>query len=320
MSESTLINTSTNALTNGSNTPKISVLMPVYNSSRYLAEAIESILQQTLSDFEFLIIDDGSSDASPQILQNYAQQDPRIRLTLRENRGIAKTLNQMLFQARGELIARMDADDIALPNRFARQVEFLQQHPEVVCVGGALDWIDAKGRRLGHCPMPESDTELQKWLVGGVSLLHHPTAMARRAALMQVGGYDETMVASSDLDLWLKLGEIGQLANISDTVLYYRLHPESITHAKQTRQAADALAACQRAWKRRGITAEFIREPANHLKQHHFWLRCGWNNFLEGERAVARHCGIQAITTQPSNWEAWKLLACALLKPIPVKT
>jgi glycosyltransferase involved in cell wall biosynthesis len=300
-----------------SGTPQISVLMPVHNSSRYLSQAVESILHQTLTDFEFLIIDDGSSDASPQILQAYVEQDARIQLTRQENRGIAKTRNQLLFQARGELVACMDADDVALPDRFARQVEFLQQHPQVVCLGGALDWIDYQGRCLGHCPMPEDNAEIQRLLLGGISLLHHPTAMARRAALWQVGGYDETMVASSDLDLWLRLGEIGELANLPDTLLHYRLHRKSITQARQTRQTADALAACQRAWQRRGIQAEFIRQPADHLKQPQFWLRCGWESFLQGRRAIARHCGIQAVMLQPFNREAWKLLGCALIKAIP---
>lgn len=299
--------------------PTISVLMSVYNSERYLAQAIDSILTQTFSDFEFLIIDDGSSDRSAEILQTYVAQDARICFTSRENRGIPRTRNQLLTQARGALVAIMDADDIALPDRFRLQVEFLHQHPEVVCVGGALDWIDEKGRLLGHCPMPQTDEELQTLMLGGISLLHHPTAMVRRSALLQVGGYDETMIASSDLDLWLRLGEIGKLANLSDTVLRYRLHPHSITHAKQVRQADDALAACQRAWKRRGIQGQFIRQPADHLKQHKFWLRCGWNNFLDGQRDVARHCGIQAISTGPRNLEAWKLLVCALIKPIPVK-
>ncbi|MBW4467662.1 MAG: glycosyltransferase [Pegethrix bostrychoides GSE-TBD4-15B] len=299
--------------------PQVSVLMTVYNSARYLAEAVESILNQSFGDFEFLILDDGSQDRSAAILQAYAAQDSRIHLTLRENRGITKSLNELIAQARGELVARMDADDIALPERFARQVAFLQAHPKVVCVGGALDWIDARSQLIGHCPMPQTDAELQRHMLTGVSLLHHPTAMLRRDALLQVGGYDETMLTSSDLDLWLRLGEVGQLANLSDTVLQYRLHSDSITQAKQSRQAADALAACQRAWQRRGIQGEFQRPPADHLKQHQFWLRCGWNGFLAGERDVARRCGLRAIATAPLNLEAWKLLACAVVKPIPMQ-
>ncbi|MFM7428012.1 MAG: glycosyltransferase family 2 protein [Elainella sp.] len=104
--------------------PLISVLMPVYNSARYLKPAIDSILAQSFGDFEFLILDDGSTDRSSQILQSYAAQDARIHVTRRENQGVAKSLNQLIAQAQGELIARMDADDIALPDRFARQVAF----------------------------------------------------------------------------------------------------------------------------------------------------------------------------------------------------
>jgi len=300
--------------------PAISVLMPVYNNARYLAEAVESILNQSFTDFEFLILDDGSQDRSVAMLQDYAARDSRIRLTLRENRGIAKSLNQLIAQATGDLVARMDADDVALPERFAQQVAFLRQYPQVLCLGGALDWIDAQSRLIGHCPMPQTDAELQQLLLGGISMLHHPTAMIRRSALLQVGGYDETMEASADLDLWLRLGEIGQLANLPNTVLQYRLHTNSITHAKQAQQAIDALAACQRAWKRRGIQGEFIRQPADHLNQQRFWLRCGWDGFAAGERDIARRCGLRAISTQPLNLEAWKLLAYALIKPVPIQT
>ncbi|MFM7428013.1 MAG: hypothetical protein ACKO7W_23945 [Elainella sp.] len=196
----------------------------------------------------------------------------------------------------------------------------MQQHPQVICVGSALDWIDPKGRRVGHCPMPLDDAEIQRLLLGGVSLLHHPTAMLRRSALLQVGGYNETMQASADLDLWLKLGEIGELANLPDTLLLYRLHANSITQAKQTRQTQDALAACKRAWARRGIQGEFIRPPADHLRQPSFWLRCGWDGFMAGQRDVARRCGWRAITLQPLAWQPWKLWACAWLKPLPNST
>lgn len=305
------------AMNPGSAPPTISVLMAVYNCARYLQPAIDSILNQTFTDFEFLIIDDGSTDTSMRILQSYAAQDNRIQLTVRQNRGIAKTSNELLALAHGNLLARMDGDDIALPDRFARQVEFLQHHPEVVCVGGAIDWIDEKGYRLGHSPMPSEDAELQRLMLGGISLLHHPTAMMRRSAVVQVGGYDETMIASSDLDLWLRLGEIGKLANLPDTVLLYRLHGESITQAKQDRQAKDALAACQRAWTRRGIQGQFIRQPADHLNQLDFWLKYGWQGFCNQQRDVAKRCGIRAVTTQPRSIEAWRLLACALIKPLP---
>lgn len=297
--------------------PTISVALTVYNSDRYLSRCLDSILNQTFADFEFLIIDDGSTDQSLRILRDYATQDPRIRLTHQANLGIPKTRNALLQQATGDFVAVMDADDVALPDRFAQQVDFLRSYPDVVCVGSAVDWIDESDRYLGHCPMPEQNEEIQRLLVGGISMLHHPCTMVQRAAMLQVGGYDESMVASSDLDLWLRLGEIGQLANLPQTLLHYRLHSQSITHSKQRRQSQDALHACQRAWQRRGIQGQFIRQPSDHFYQTDFWLRCGWLGFTGQRRDVARRCGVKAIASQPLDLNAWKLLACALIKPLP---
>ncbi len=297
--------------------PSISVVMAVYNNDRYLKMAVNSILSQTFTDFEFLITDDGSTDQSLKILQSYTVKDSRIRLNSHDNRGISKTRNEMLQQAKGEFIAVMDADDIALPERFERQVRFLQQHPDVVCVGSSLDWIDENGCLIGHCPMPESDGELQRFMVGGISLLHHPTAMVRRSPMIAVGGYDETLQTSIDLDLWLKLGEIGALANLPESLLLYRLHNRSVTNAKQAQQSQDALTACQNAWKRRGIQGEFIRQPADHMKQYDFWLQRGWEGFWAGKRDVARRCGRRAIAIRPIGRNAWKLLAYSVFKPLP---
>src|SRR5262249_45977834 len=125
--------------------PLISVCMPVHNAERFVGEAVESILGQTLRDFEFLIIDDGSTDGSTRILRDSAARDPRIRLTCRSNRGLVATLNELVDQARGEFIARMDADDIALPDRFLRQVDYLRRHPERVEGGAWVPVIDPAG-------------------------------------------------------------------------------------------------------------------------------------------------------------------------------
>jgi len=287
--------------------------MSVHNGERYLEKAIESILGQTFTNFEFIIVDDGSTDSSFSIIQTYAAKDQRIRFASQTNKGLTKTLNQMLNQAQGDLIARIDADDIALPERLERQVAFLQREPDVVCVGSSLDWIDEKGRFIAHCPMPQSNNELQQLMLGGISMLHHPCAMFRRLGVLQVGGYDESLKTSADLDLWLKLGEIGKLANLPETLMLYRLHPHSITNSKQVQQGHDALTACQKAWQRRGIEGTFIRQPADHLWQYDFWLRHGWNNVLAKKRAAARRCGRRAIVLKPWRRSGWKLLLTSLM-------
>ncbi|MBF2072891.1 MAG: glycosyltransferase [Synechococcales cyanobacterium C42_A2020_086] len=301
--------------------PTISVLMPVYNAQRYVAQAVESILNQSFGDFEFLIIDDGSTDRSLKILQRYANQDPRIRLISRPNTGYVKALNELLALAQGEFLARMDADDVAMPNRFAQQVKFLRQHPEVLCVGGAQDWIDDAGRFLLHHPEAETDAEIQQLALSGQTPINHPSAMMRRTAVLQVGGYDEALHPSEDLDLWLKLGEIGQLANLPETVLQYRQHDRSVSERLQTLQTEQRRRCCERAWERRGITGSFHESepwrPIDPPSRLRFMTMYGWWFFHAGKRNAAIIYGLKAIRALPTAVDGWKLLACALLKPMP---
>lgn len=303
--------------------PLVSVLLPVYNAEPYLAAAVESILRQSFSDFELLIIDDGSQDRSGQILQDYAQRDRRIRLIRRANRGLIATLNEMLDLAQGEFLARMDADDLATPERLARQVDFLQQHPEVVCVGGAFDLIDAQGRVVQRVPMPEQNAEIQQMLLIGRTIINHPCALIRASALRQIGGYDPVMRTVEDLDMLLKLGEIGELANLPDTVLQYRFHFQSVSAQNILFQSQMAAAACERAWQRRGVEGHYdapqpwYRPSPAPDSQQQFWLRYGWWAFMAGWRATALRCGLGAVRAKPTRIASWKLLGCAMLKPSP---
>lgn len=301
--------------------PTISVLMPVYNAQRYLSAAVESILHQSFQDFEFLIVNDGSTDRSLALLQRYAAQDARIRLISRENTGYVQALNEMLALAQGEFLARMDADDVALPERFARQVAFLQQHPEVVCVGGAQDWIDGAGRFLLHHPEAEQDAAIQQLALTGQTPINHPSALMRRRAVLQVGGYDESLHPAEDLDLWLKLGEVGQLANLPDTVLQYRQHDQSVSERLQTEQTQQRRVACEHAWQRRGIQGKFHEaepwRPVDRPSRHRFTVMYGWWFFNAGQRAAALVYAWKAIRIQPWTIEGWKLLVCTLVKPVP---
>lgn len=298
--------------------PIVSVIMPVYNAQRYVAAAVRSILDQTFRDFEFLILDDGSTDRSRSILQRYAATDPRIRLISRGNRGFVVTLNELVQQAQGEYLARMDADDVALPDRLALQVDFLQAHPTVVCVGGAQDWIDAADRILLHHPEATDNATIQQLALSGQTPINHPSALMRRSAVLQVGGYDATMYPAEDLDLWLKLGEQGELANLPQTVLCYRQHDRSISERLQAQQTQQRRTACERAWQRRGITGQFHEappwRPVDRSSRHRFATMYGWWFFNAGNRSGALAYGLKAIRTWPWAIEGWKLLVCALLK------
>jgi len=300
----------------------VSVLMPVYNAQKYIADTVESILGQTYSNFEFLITDDGSKDQSLHILRKYATQDRRISLTSRPNKGLTPTMNEMLLKAKGEFIAIIEHDDVAPKNRLLNQVKFLCDYSDVVAVSGAMELIDEKGRLLTCLSLPESNDQIQALALAGHGSLCNPGAMIRREALLKVGGYDEKMKLAHDLDLWLKLGEIGQLANLKTTVVRYRLHSESLSELHGIAQRQEAREACERAWKRRGIEGKFEateswRPGRDRASRYHFALKYGWWAWNSGERKTALIYAIKAIRIKPWGIKALKLLRCALLKSAP---
>ena len=234
--------------------PVISVVMSVWNGQRYLAEAVESILGQTFSDFEFIIIDDGSTDNSLKILEHYAARDRRIRLLPRENRGLVCSLNEGIAISRGELIARMDADDVSLPNRFAEQVSFLRANEDCVIVGTEVLMIDPDGDPLairGH--QFDSDLIDRECLLGHGNALTHPSVMIRKSILKEVGFYDPDMVAVEDLDLYLRLCERGKAHNLQVVLLHYRQHPQSVNRLCHKQWEAGKQLAIQRTIQRRGV-------------------------------------------------------------------
>jgi glycosyltransferase involved in cell wall biosynthesis len=301
-----------------SNAPLISVCMPVYNAKRYLEEAIESILGQTFKDFEFLIIDDGSTDRSLAILKRYAAQDARIRLWSRPNAGYVVRLNEMLHQARGDLIARMDADDVALPERFARQVEFLRSHPEVDVVGGSQELIDSRGYLLTVWRALQAHDEIEECALTGAGSISHPTVMMRRKAVLAVGGYRVEMSPAEDFDLWLRMGERSRLANLPDVIMRYRVHEASVSATQQHQQLSRMRAAVDGACDRRGIPRRELKiepwRPVDRRSKHQSLMRYGWAGFQRGDRAAAIYFGLRALSLVPWRKESWVLLACIILK------
>ncbi len=295
------------------------VLMPVFNGARYLPRAVDSILEQTCRDFEFLIIDDGSTDRSVRLLDDYARRDARIRLIRRENRGLVASLNEGLALARGEIILRMDADDISLPERLRLQLDYLARAPEVVCLGGAFALIDVRGRYLTTLRPGLTDAELQALALAGHTPFCHPSAAIRRAASARVGGYRQEAYPAEDLDLWLRLGEIGQLANLPELIVAYRIHADSISGRARELQRDRARWACAQAWARRGISGCFEadadwRPGPDRASRHHFVMRHGWWAFNNGQSRTAAVYGLKAVGLDPRRMDGWKLLACALLK------
>jgi glycosyltransferase involved in cell wall biosynthesis len=209
--------------------PKISVLISVLNGEKYLAQAIESILSQTFGEFEFLIMDDGSTDSTPSILAHYAQQDNRIRLFRHATRqGVASSSNELLELARCDWIARLDADDIALPHRLQAQWTFVQTHPKTVLLGGGIQHIDEHGKLLPHIWIPYDGTARSAWELCFANNFPHSATFYRRDVALQVGGY-EIRRFGEEYRLWVRCIGKGELHTLQQVVTHYRIHQQSAT-------------------------------------------------------------------------------------------
>jgi hypothetical protein len=207
--------------------PLVSVVMPVYEAEKYLEEAIESILGQTLRDFEFIIVDDGSRDRTAVILARYQQMDGRIRVYQLENQGMVASLNRGCHLAKGKYIARMDADDVSLPERFQRQVEYLEAHPEIGVLGTWVEEVDEDGTPLGIWRMPTTPALIGWFLMFG-NCIAHPSILMRRDIIGRLGFYRGAV--AEDYDLWARAISVTRIVNLPEVLLRYRSRAESGSH------------------------------------------------------------------------------------------
>ncbi|MEN3976095.1 glycosyltransferase [Emcibacter sp. SYSU 3D8] len=220
-------------------TPSITIAMSVYNNAPHLAQAISAMLAQTHTDFEFLIVDDGSTDDSGAIIDAFAEQDGRIRPIHQENRGLVASLNRMIHEARAPLIARMDGDDDCHPERLARQYRFMLDHPDHGALGTQSISFDDAGNRWASPEFPTSDAALRAAMASR-NVMCHPSVVMRRAAVLDVGGYRGQFVHCEDRDLWLRLSERTKLASLSDALTYYRRSPGQVSNRHIVAQAIGA--------------------------------------------------------------------------------
>lgn len=235
------------------NAPIVSVVMSVYNGERFLREAVESILDQSFLEFEFIIINDGSTDFTAEMLDSYQKNDPRVHVYHQENRGLVESLNRGCGLAQGSYIARMDADDISVKNRLMWQVDFMEKHPEVGVLGGAAEIIDTTGNSLRTAANPIEDHEIRYALLDDCPVWH-PTVLMRKDVFVSVGGYRKVVFGAEDYDLWLRIADHYQLANLEAVLLHYRLHPYQVTVSKIRQTAFSTLAArAAAAFRRDGI-------------------------------------------------------------------
>ena len=215
-------------------TPLVSIVMPVYNSEAYLRLAVESILNQTFSYFEFIIIDDGSTDRTAAILDGYT--DPRIIcLYNQEYRGLVHSLNRGIDAARGKYIARMDADDISLPRRLERQVHYMEAYPSIGLLGTWIEDLDENGNLIGVWGAPTTPA-LIKWSLLFGNCLAHPSVVMRRSMIQRVGSYNAEALYAEDYDLWSRMSFETEIANLPEVLVRHRVHSGSISLRYSERQ------------------------------------------------------------------------------------
>ncbi|HZL37731.1 MAG TPA: glycosyltransferase [Tepidisphaeraceae bacterium] len=293
--------------------PAISVVMPVYNSGAYLVEALDSVLAQTLGDFELIAVDDGSTDTSLAILREYQKKDTRVRVISRPNTGIVGALNDGLAAARAPLIARMDGDDVCLPERFEKQIAFMAGHREHVLVGSQVMLMDGDG--LPICPKPHTcfgHEQIDECHMNHGWAVVHPSIMVRREALERIGGYREHYKWVEDLDLFLRLAEMGKLENLNEILLNYRLHAGSVCQLRGELQSRLHVGLFHETRARRGLAPAqpdlpgVLPPPA---EQHRMWA---WWALNAGNVRTARRHALLTVRHAPLRSESWRLMACAV--------
>ena len=295
-------------------TPAISVVMSVYNNARYLRQAMDSIVTQTFGDFEFIIVDDGSTDDSLNILKQYAARDPRIQIIARGNKGLTVSLNEALRKARAPIIARMDGDDASLSYRFERQIKFLNEHPEVVLLGASVELVDPYTITIGNVEYPtDHDAIDARLLKGEGGCIPHPVCMYRKEGAEKIGYYKEHYNNSEDLDFFLRMAEVGKVANLPDILLKYRRDLGSVSHTKRDNQLRMKSTILNEAYDRRGLTKPATwtfdtwmpKPPAEQL------LIWGWKAIKVKNPTAAQGHAKELLKLRPWSILAWKLWYCA---------
>lgn len=292
--------------------------MAVFNTASYLEAALNSIKQQTYTDFEFVVVDDGSVDGSVDLLQAFAGTEPRTRLTLRKNRGLIATRNELLQSARGDLIAWMDSDDVSLPHRLDVQVREFEIDPELICLGGAAQCVDPEGNELNIERYPRLHSEILAGQQAG-GAMRFPTTMMRRDAALKVGGFREPFRIGEDLDLFLRMSEIGKMSNLSEVIYLYRQHLTSSFFKLSSEWLQYRAQILELAKERRERGSDRLQrgEPVTITTTNLFsseWIvgstYANWAKYAlqNGNPSLALKYAKAAVFAKPTNLKFWRLL------------
>ncbi|HTS43351.1 MAG TPA: glycosyltransferase [Puia sp.] len=303
---------------------KISVLMPAYNTEAYIGEAIQSVLKQTFEHFELIIINDGSTDNTENIIRSI--QDPRIVLINQSNQGVSQALNTGLMHARGEYIARFDADDICYPERLQIQYDYIRKNPEYILLGSDADYVDKNGEYLYYYGTIGHTHEEICSKINTYCPFIHASVLYKKDIVMKLGGYNPKAHTFEDYLLWTELIKMGKVYNFNIPLIAVRLNPESVTVDEKLRGKRFNKLKKEMIFGSKGITEEQERELINILKnqnfgdfKHHSYhvlvaKKYLWNNH---DPAKARQNILKAIGFRPFHFATYGMLFLSFL-PEPV--
>ncbi|WP_207394457.1 glycosyltransferase family 2 protein [Bremerella alba] len=296
----------------------VSVVIPVFNAELYLKRALESMLSQTLNEIEIICIDDGSTDDSLKILQEFQAVDDRLIVVSQANAGAATARNLAIEMARAEFVATLDADDYCSPHRLETQLEFLQRNPECVAVGSFAEIVDEYERSITvvTTPTEHSDLDTRAFKYGECAMCG-PALMYRRSALIQVGGYREQYNFVEDFDLFFRLAEVGKLACLPDVLYYYRQLPTSICRTKKKEQRILIEKCIQETCQRRGLgldkKASLPRFLPYEISTSRHYVNVAVQSILGGNPKTAQANAFRALQHQPWHPFPWAAFALSFM-------
>lgn len=268
--------------------PAVSVVMAVFDGAPWVGAAVESLLAQTLADLEVVVIDDGSADATPDVLASI--RDPRLRTERCARQGLTRALNRALGLARAPLVARLDADDLALPERLALQCQYLETHPDVGLLGTGAREVDPAGREVAILRPPVDDAAIRRALIRANPFVHS-SMMMRRTVLDRVGGYDPSFPVAQDYDLWMRMARVTRLANRPELLVIRRLPPGRVSAVRSNDRLLAEARVRWRAVRSRAYPwwcVVFALRPVTALA-----LPAAWRRALRGPRRMeGSPCGV----------------------------
>jgi glycosyltransferase involved in cell wall biosynthesis len=302
--------------------PTVSVLIPVHNTARWLAETVASVQSQSVADWELVAIDDGSTDGSLEVLQRLAAREPRMRVLGRSNKGLVATRNELLGLARGEFVAWLDSDDRMMRDRLGLQLDRFAREPGLLCLGGACTLTDPDGLPLRTHAFATDHDDLVRAMREEIAF-YFPSVTMRRAAAVKAGGFRDPFAIAEDYDLCLRLSEMGRVGNVPEVVLLYRQHMTSTANSGRAKTHAYSRLVRELAEERRSTGSDRLQrgEPVsiqfdplpstrrNHAETHRRWA---WWALGHGSLHTARKYALRSIREAPFHRESWKLMACAL--------